>query len=263
MTRRGVKMSDKTTFVSFLLDETGSMQAIKDATIDGFNAYLETLQGGEADILFSLVTFNSNQTQRRYVADPIRKVKPLRARQYKPDAMTPLIDAAVKIIKATDEAVEHRGDDPNVVIVMQTDGMENVSVEYTVADLAALIKEKKEARWEFVFLGAGLDAFAAARQAGIHIAADQVLSYSGRLSRSAFAATAKNVQDFAESGGDAAFLGYSKAQRKTSGDEHTQQYLDPDAGGSARSSSPRRPKRPARKERNRGSTVEHIDLSKP
>ncbi len=47
MIRRGVKMSEKTTFVSFLLDETGSMQGIKRDTIGGFNAYLETLQEGD------------------------------------------------------------------------------------------------------------------------------------------------------------------------------------------------------------------------
>ena len=68
-------------------------------------------------------------------------------------------DAAVKIIKATDEAVVHRGDDPNVVIVMQ-----------------------------------------AARASGIHLSADRVMSYSRRSSAEAFAATARNVQEFAELG---------------------------------------------------------------
>ena len=120
-------------------------------------------------------------------------------------------DAAVKIIKATDEAVVHRGDDPNVVIVMQTDGEENVSVEYTRADLAALIKEKKAAGWEFVFLGAGLDAFEAARASGIHLSADRVMSYSRKSSAEAFAATARNVQEFAELG-EADVLSYTEAR---------------------------------------------------
>ena len=229
MTRRGVKMSEKTTFVSFLLDETGSMQGIKQNTIGGFNTYLETLQEGDADILFSLVTFNSNETKRRCVAEPVHEVAPLTADDYLPEAMTPLIDAAVKIIKATDEAVVQRGDDPNVVIVMQTDGLENVSVEYTRTDLAALIKEKKAAGWEFVFLGAGLDAFEAARASGIHLTADRVMSYSRRLSREAFAETARNVKDFAERG-DAVSLSYSPRQRKRAGDEYTQKHLDQGGG---------------------------------
>ncbi|MCG8378351.1 MAG: VWA domain-containing protein, partial [Proteobacteria bacterium] len=176
----------KATFVSFLLDETGSMQEIKDDTVGGFNAYVETLQKGDGDIVFSLVSFNSNMTERRYVAEPIAKVEPLTDDTYQPRAMTPLIDAAVKIIKATDEAVSKRKDKPNVVVVMQTDGQENVSVEYTNADLAALIKEKDQAGWQFVFLGAGLDAFAAAREAGIMIDAQQVVAYDKRKSKAVF-----------------------------------------------------------------------------
>ncbi len=151
-------MRKKTTFVSFLLDETGSMSSIKDDTIGGFNSYVETLKKDGDDILFSLVSFNSSKTERRYVAEPIQGVPPLTEDDYVPNAMTPLIDAAVKIIKATDEAVQARDDDPNVVIVMQTDGAENVSVEYTTADLAAEVKEKEAAGWQFVFLGAGMDA---------------------------------------------------------------------------------------------------------
>ena len=167
----------KTTFVSFLLDETGSMESIKDDTIGGFNAYVEKLQESSGEILFSLVSFNSSRTKKRYVAEPIRSVRPLAAGDYQPDAMTPLIDAAVKIIKATTEAVAARKDDPAVVIVLQTDGLENVSVEYTTADLALLVKEKEQAGWQFVFLGAGLDAFAAARDAGLHINAANVVAY--------------------------------------------------------------------------------------
>ena len=98
----------KATFVSFLLDETGSMEPIKDDTIGGFNAYVEKLQQSSGDILFSLVSFNSSRTQKRYVAEPIGRVRPLAAGDYQPAAMTPLIDAAVKIIKATAEAVAVR-----------------------------------------------------------------------------------------------------------------------------------------------------------
>ncbi len=225
-------MSEKTTFVSFLLDETGSMQSIKSDTLGGFNAYVETLKEGDANILFSLVTFNSNETKRRYVAEPVREVAPLTAADYEPDAMTPLIDAAVKIIKATDEAVVHRGDDPNVVVVMQTDGAENVSVEYTRPDLAALIKEKTAAGWEFVFLGAGLDAFEAAQASGIDLTADRVMSYSRGSSAQAFAGTARNVKKYAELG-DADVLSFTTTQRESAGDEFTQKHLDQGEGADA------------------------------
>lgn len=224
-------MSDKTTFVSFLLDETGSMEPIAEDTVDGFNEYLDTLKKTGEDIVFSFVSFNSSETRRRYVAEPIASVKPLKRRDYKPRHTTPLIDAAVKIIKATEEAVEHRGDDPNVVVVMQTDGLENVSVEYTNADLAALMKEKDAAGWQFVFLGAGVDAFAAARAAGMHIPAERIVSYSRGLSRAAFKETAMNVGEFSKSG-DAEMLRYSPRQRKALGDEHASKYVD-DSGSAA------------------------------
>jgi hypothetical protein len=229
MIRREAQMSDKTTsdkttFVSFLLDETGSMESIKDDTVGGFNEYVKTLGRDGADILFSLVSFNSSETRRRYVAEPIANVAPLAADDYVPRAMTPLIDAAVKIIKATDEAVRKRGDQPNVVIVVQTDGQENVSVEYTSADLAALVKEKEGAGWQFVFLGAGLDAFAAAREAGIDIPLDHVMSYSRHRSRQVFASTAKNVREFADSGA-AERLSFTPGQREDAGDEHAHRYL--------------------------------------
>ena len=87
-------MKKHTTVVSFLLDETGSMQAIKDDTVGGFNAYVEPLQKAGADIVFSLVSFNSHETRPRYVAAPIDTIEPLTDDTYRPRALTPLIDAA-------------------------------------------------------------------------------------------------------------------------------------------------------------------------
>ena len=243
-------MRKKTTFVSFLLDETGSMSSIKDDTIGGFNSYVETLKNDGDDILFSLVSFNSSKTKRRYVAEPIQGVPPLTEDDYVPNAMTPLIDAAVKIIKATDEAVQARDDDPNVVIVMQTDGAENVSVEYTTADLAAEVKEKEAAGWQFVFLGAGMDAFAAAREAGMVLDAQQVMSYGRKQSREAFAAAADNLSAYAKSGRTTS-LHFSDTQRADSGDEHSQRYIDGGAGKGSPSnkSEAARPQKPVKKAR--------------
>jgi hypothetical protein len=226
MIRPEVPMSDpKTTFVSFLLDETGSMEPIKSDTIGGFNAHLDKLKQSRSEIVFSLVSFNSSNTRKRYVAEPIHSIPPLDASDYQPAAMTPLIDAAVKIIKATAEAVAQRSDDPNVVIVMQTDGEENVSVEYTSADLATLVKEKEKAGWQFVFLGAGLDAFAAARQAGLHLDAARVVSYERARSREVFDALGENLVAFAATSG-ADRLTFSDQQRDRVGDTYAPRGSD-------------------------------------
>ena len=215
--------SNRTTFVSFLLDETGSMESIKDDTIGGFNAFLEKLQESAragSEILFSLVSFNSTHTRKRYVAEPIDRVGKLGAADYRPEAMTPLIDASVKIIKATAEAVAQRTDDPKVVVVIQTDGLENVSVEHTQADLASLIKEKTKAGWEFVFLGAGIDAFAAAHQAGLVLDASRVVAYDRGRSRQVFAAASANLAHFVASG-KTEDLSFSDEQRDQVGDKYT------------------------------------------
>jgi hypothetical protein len=214
---------NRTTFVSFLLDETGSMESIKDDTIAGFNDHLETLQetaraGNE--VLFSLVTFNSTHTRKRYVAEPIDSVRKLGASDYNPEAMTPLIDASVKIIKATEEAVARRTDAPAVVVVIQTDGLENVSTEYTNTDLAALVKEKTKAGWQFQFLGAGLDAFAAAHQAGLVLDASHVVAYDRGKSRQVFAAASAHVARYVASH-DVGALDFTDEQRDQVGDTST------------------------------------------
>jgi hypothetical protein len=128
------------TLVTFLLDRTGSMEAIRDDTIGGFNAYLDGLKGdGEAYIEFTLIQFDSVSIDKICVAVPIAKVDKLTRETYQPRASTPLIDAAVKTINAVEASLRH---DPaaKVVVCIQTDGQENSSVEHNWGELNALIK---------------------------------------------------------------------------------------------------------------------------
>jgi len=208
----GTTTKNNTKYVSFLLDETGSMQEIKRDTMGGFNAYVETLKKDGGDVAFSLMSFNSNETKSRYVAEPIQKVASLTDDNYRPAAMTPLIDASVKIIKATAKAVKKRSDEPLVLVVIQTDGYENVSKKYTAADLAKLVKEKTEAGWQFVFLGAGLDAFDAARSAGFRIDRHKMVQYDRSHSADVFRETAHNSVEFLKSQHSDS-LNYSPSQR--------------------------------------------------
>ena len=208
----GTTSENTTKYVSFLLDETGSMHSIKEDTVGGFNEYVDTLKEDGDDIAFSLVSFNSNGAKSRYVAEPIDAVRPLTNENYRPDAMTPLIDASVKIIKATAKAVKKRKDDPLVLVVIQTDGYENCSRKHTAADLAALVREKTEAGWEFVFLGAGLDAFDAAQRAGVRIDRKKTVQYDRDYSRAVFRETAANSREFLKSA-DRDWLDYSDEQR--------------------------------------------------
>jgi hypothetical protein len=193
------------TLVTFVLDETGSMNQIKDDTIGGFNAYLKTLKESDGDLSFTLVKFDSNKIDKVHVDLPVKQVPDLTPATYRPGAATPLIDAAVKSIVATAEK-QQPGD--KVIVVIQTDGYENASREYKQEDLVDLIKEKTAQGWAFVFLGANIDAFDQAADFGI--GAGQTMSYAGTKSKEAFGAAAQTTLAYAE---DSILMPFSVEQR--------------------------------------------------
>lgn len=228
-------MSAKTTLVTFVLDETGSMQSIKDDTIGGFNSYLDSLRDEtHGKVEFTLVKFDSNKIEKVYVGAPIASVEPLNGHTYRPGAATPLIDACYKSIKATEEAVAKREDSPSVLCVLQTDGQENASTEYSFKDLAGLIKEKENAGWVFVFLGAGIDAYdIGVDKLGLSVS--NTMSYGRENSRAAFAAMASNTTAY-RSTGMAASMAFSTGQKSAAGDAYVSKQADgrPKADASAR-----------------------------
>ena len=202
------------TLVTFLLDETGSMQSIKDDTIGGFNSYLGTLKGADGEILFTLLKFDSNRVEKVCVGRPLAEVAELTDATYQPGASTPLYDAAVKAIKATEE-VAAKDPAAKVIVVIQTDGHENASLVYKQADLAALVKEKTAAGWQFVFLGAGIDAYATGSALGLQ--GSNTMSYARGSSVQAFAGLAASNARYAATG-DAASLRFTAAEKAAAGD---------------------------------------------
>jgi hypothetical protein len=211
------------TLVTFLLDRTGSMEAIRDDTIGAFNTYLDTLQQDSEGLYFTLIQFDSMSVDKLHVNEPIKNVPRLTRETFVPRAATPLIDAAYKTIKAVEKAVS--GNPSNkVVICIQTDGQENSSTEYSWDALNALIKEKFEAGWQFNFMGAGIDAYQQASRMGI--AADQTVAYSKdtAATRMAFRASAENTALY--SLGAVKSTAYSKKQKRDAGDQY-----DPDGTG--------------------------------
>jgi hypothetical protein len=87
----------QSTIVSFILDRTGSMAAIKDETLGGFNAYLDTLESEVGDLIeFTLLQFDSQSIDTLCVGAKLSDVKRLTPETYQPRAYTPLIDACIK-----------------------------------------------------------------------------------------------------------------------------------------------------------------------
>src|SRR5262249_3867159 len=125
--------TDQHTLVTFLLDETGSMELIKDDTIGGVNSFLRSLEAGAAPVDFTLTKVDGRRIEN--VAVPVSQVAELTMESYQPGASTPLIDAAYKTIKAVEKSLN--GSNPKVVVCIQTDGHENASTEHTWGELNA------------------------------------------------------------------------------------------------------------------------------
>jgi hypothetical protein len=212
------------TLVTFLLDRTGSMEAIRDDTIGAFNTYLDTLKQEGESLYFTLIQFDSMGVDKLYVNEPVKNVPRLTRETFVPRAATPLIDAAYKTIKAVEKAVS--GNPSNkVVICIQTDGEENSSTEYSWDALNALIKEKFEAGWQFNFMGAGIDAYQQALRMGISTGQTVAYSKDAAATRAAFSATAQNTALYAKNA--LSSTAYSKMQKRAAADKY-----DPDAAGS-------------------------------
>lgn len=197
------------TYVSFILDETGSMDIIRDQTIEGFNEYLGTLKQKPKDVRFTLTQFNSSKVATVYSNAKLATVKELTRDTYRPYDMTPLYDAIGVTIKAIGE------DKENVIIVIQTDGGENASKEYTHAMILELIRQKQEDGWTFVFLGADIDSYAISQSMGI--LPGNVISYSGAKAPEVFSRVAKTTSNLIAQGLGVSVSNFAEQYEDTDG----------------------------------------------
>jgi len=190
-------MEKKPLVICFILDETRSMEAIKSETMGGFNEYLEILKNDESSksALFALTKFNSDKIELVYDGIPLEKVEPLSDQNYHPAAITPLYDAIGKTIST----LKIKQESSPVLLVIQTDGQENASKEFTKQKVQDLIKERQTVGWTFAFLGADIDAYTASSAIGI--SKGSTAKYSGAKSLAAFRRLARAATTYTETGG--------------------------------------------------------------
>ena len=163
--KKTTRTSKVTTVVNFILDESGSMEPIKEATIAGFNKYLKGLKQQKEKFLFTLTKFDSTGLRTPYLMTDVKKVEPLDNVTYSPGANTPLYDAVVETVEKV--AAEITGDQAVLVAIM-SDGEENSSVKHDEKCLQELIQKlEKRGNWTFVFMGANQDSWATASNWGI------------------------------------------------------------------------------------------------
>lgn len=162
----------------FILDKSGSMSGLEKDTIGGYNSMLEKQKAIEGECYITTVLFDNNYELLHDRID-IKAVTPITDKEYMVGGSTALLDAIGRTIHKISNAQKHTADDyraEKVMFVIITDGEENSSREYSAEKIKALIeRQKKSYGWEFIFLGANIDAVETAGRFGI--SADRAQNY--------------------------------------------------------------------------------------
>ncbi len=154
----------------FILDRSGSMAGLEKDTIGGFNTMLEKQKQAEGEALVSTVLFD-HETDIIHDRADIQAVPPLTEKDYVPRGSTALLDAVGGAIHHIGNIHKYaRAEDvpEHTIFVITTDGMENSSHRYSAEHVKQMIeRQKARYHWEFLFLGANMDAVETARRYGI------------------------------------------------------------------------------------------------
>ena len=171
-------MKKNLTELVFILDRSGSMFGLEEDTVGGFNAMLDRQRGEEGEALVSTVLFSSGSEVIHDRVD-IRSIAPMTRKQYAVGGSTALLDAigdAVHHIGNVHKYAREEDRPGRTLFVIMTDGMENASRRYTAARVREMIEHRKaDCGWEFLFLGANIDAVETAARMGI--GADRTANY--------------------------------------------------------------------------------------
>jgi uncharacterized protein YegL len=156
--------------VVFILDRSGSMSGLEADTIGGFNATLEKQKKEPGEVYWSTVLFDDKH---EVVHDrlPIKKIEKLTEREYYVRGCTALLDAVGRAIHHIGNIHKYaRPDDvpEKTLFIITTDGMENSSRRYTYDKVKKMVERQKDKyHWEFIFLGANMDAVSVASRFGV------------------------------------------------------------------------------------------------
>ena len=163
-------MNKNLTDLIFVLDMSGSMYGLTDDTIGGFNSMIDKQKKEDGEVVVTTALFNDKV---KFIHDrfDINDVKPMDDRQYVAGGCTALLDAVGTAIQkevAVQRNLPETSRAEKVIFVIITDGYENASREYSYNDIKKMIESEQEKNgWEFMFLGANIDAASEGAKIGI------------------------------------------------------------------------------------------------
>lgn len=175
---RSFFMRKNFTEIVFILDRSGSMAGLERDTIGGFNAMLEKQKRAEGEAVISTVLFD-NTSQVVHDRVDVCRIEPMTEDTYFVRGCTALLDAiggAIHHIANVHKYAREEDRPEKTLFVITTDGMENASRHYSADRVKQMIQRQKERYgWDFLFLGANIDAVSTARRFGI--GADRAVNY--------------------------------------------------------------------------------------
>lgn len=158
------------TEIVFILDRSGSMSGLESDTIGGYNSMIEKQKKEEGEALISTVLFDG-QTDVLHDRVPLNKISPITEKEYYVRGSTALLDAvggAIHHIGNVHKYAREEDVPEKTLFIITTDGMENSSRQYSYDKVKKMIEKQKEKyHWEFIFLGANIDAVGVADRFGV------------------------------------------------------------------------------------------------
>lgn len=202
--------------IAVVLDRSGSMAGIRDELMQGFNNFLADRCKDPGDVRMTLARFD-NVYELVYNDIPVTDVKPLDADSFAPRGSTALLDAIGKTVSDIGKALTAKPENERpgkVCVMILTDGDENSSKTYvSAAQIKKMVEvQRSQYNWEFIFLGASLDAIGTSTAMGMSQSTSMSYTASGKGILRAFNATS-NMVGAASAGATYQSMSYSDKDR--------------------------------------------------
>lgn len=195
----------KTSHIIFVLDDSGSMQSCRAATISGYNEYLQAQKKDALETgiptFVSLYKFDGSSVNAVFNRVSVNEVEELNEKSYDPQGMTNLYDAIGGVMMNINSqlSANKKADRDSIIITILTDGAENSSRTFNNSTIKQMVEKAEGKNWGFMFLGANINAFAAGSSLGFN--ANNTMQYDtasmGNTMRSASAMTSRMKSAYA------------------------------------------------------------------